>query len=547
MSNDAELQHPWANRPKGKPQPDEASSPNGRDDEPPPDFDMRAPPSQGSAADECEDEPLSQEDIDQGKALRRAQQLAALEQLIGRFNARYAVVNEAGKAIVYEQTTDPVMHRKVLTRIGFADLQKFYRNTRLTITKEDGKRVTKTEADWWLSHKYRRQYLGGVVFDPTGDAPPDYWNLWSGFAVTPTAGDWGLVRNHIFEVLCGRNDEHCDYVLDWTARMFQYPSLQGEVALVIRGPKGCGKGIFFQCLRSAWGQHGVYVANAKHLVGNFNGHLRDCVFLFADEAFFAGDFQHESVLKALITEPVLAIEGKYQNAVNIINMLHIGMASNSDWVVPASHDERRYAVLNASDHRCGDKPYFKAIETQLHDGGLAAFIHDMLNRDITNFDVRDFPQTQALAEQKRHSIDSLHRWWLAVLERGFLWKSRHGAKVFREWQEIYSTELLFRSYLQWCDETRPYDGKSRVQLGEMMTRIYKATRPRKTLPIYELDSIDMEMVKMGKTMDDASVVWQDHAMGYRVDDIEQASARFADITGIIVGQSEIGHAQGDDI
>ena len=37
------------------------------------------------------------------------------------------------------------------------------------------------------------------------------------------------------------------------------------------------------------GQHALKISNAKHLVGNFNSHLRDCVFLFADEAFFAGD------------------------------------------------------------------------------------------------------------------------------------------------------------------------------------------------------------------------------------------------------------------
>jgi Family of unknown function (DUF5906) len=498
--------------------------------------------------DGTEDDPLSQEDINQARDLRRAQQLAALEQLIDRFNARYAVVNEAGKAVIYEMTTDPVMRRKVLTRIGFSDLQKFYRNRRLTITKDDGKtEVTKTEADWWLSHKRRRQYLRGVVFDPTNAAPPDYWNLWSGFAVKPQAGNWSLMRNHILEVLCAGNEEHSIYILNWTARMFQYPNLQGEVALVIRGQKGCGKGIWFQCLRKAWGQHGVYVANAKHLVGNFNAHLRDCVFLFADEAFFAGDRQHESVLKALITEPVLAVEGKYQNAVNVINMLHLGMASNSDWVVPASHDERRYAVLNASDHRCGDKPYFKAIETQLNNGGLPAFIHDMLSRDISNFDVRDFPQTPALAEQKRHSIDSLHCWWLAVLERRFLWKSRHGAPVFREWQETYTTELLHRSYLQWCDENRPYERKSRVQLGEMMTKIYIARRPRKPLPIYELDSIDRESIKHGKTLDDASVIWQDHPYGYHVGDIEQSRARFADVTGIIAGPGEMSHAMRDDI
>ena len=50
--------------------------------------------------------------------------------------------------------------------------------------------------------------------------------------------------------------------------------------------------------------------NAKHLVGHFNAHLQHCSVLFADEAFFAGDRSHESVLKGLITEETLLIEPK---------------------------------------------------------------------------------------------------------------------------------------------------------------------------------------------------------------------------------------------
>jgi hypothetical protein len=42
---------------------------------------------------------------------------------------------------------------------------------------------TKSVADWWLNHPMRRQYLGGVIFDPTGNAPPEFWNLWTGFPI----------------------------------------------------------------------------------------------------------------------------------------------------------------------------------------------------------------------------------------------------------------------------------------------------------------------------------------------------------------------------
>jgi hypothetical protein len=123
-------------------------------------------------------------------------------------------------------------------------------------------------------------------------------------------------------------------------------------------------------------------------------------------------------------------------------------------------------------------------------GGLAAMLHDLLHRDLSDFDVRTVPQTAALADQKRHSLDSLRRWWLTVLQRGFVWRSRHGAAMFTHWDEFVTTELLYRSYLQWCSETRESRTMSRVQLGAMMKGFYKSSRRSKLYPIYEIEVWD---------------------------------------------------------
>jgi hypothetical protein len=412
-----------------------------------------------------------------------------LSALIVEFNSRYAVVNEAGQAVVYEQAIDPIRNRKILFRVKFSDLKKFYQNRPITVELASGASTTKSAADWWLDDIRRRQYLGGVVFDPTGKAPQNCWNLWSGFSVEPAPGDWHLMQDHIRKVICSGVEAHAEYLLNTIARMFQQPNKLAEVVVVLRGKKGSGKGVLLVWLVRAWGQHGLHISNAKHLVGNFNGHLRDCVMLFADEAFYAGDRQHESVLKALVTEPTLPIEAKHQNLVEVVNMLHVYMASNADWVVPASLEERRYFVLDVPDNRIGDRQYFSALYAEMENGGLAAMIYDMLRRNITGFEPRDVPNTAALNNQKLHSLDTLHRWWLAVLERGFVWKSRHGATVFRDWSEFYTTELLSRSYLQWCGENRVCFPMSRVQLGKMMAEIYQPSRPRQDNPVYELDSV----------------------------------------------------------
>jgi hypothetical protein len=473
---------------------------------------------------------------------------ASYEELIASFNRRYAVANETGKAIVFEPVMDPVRHRTVLIRIRFEDLRKFYLNRTLTVVVVDPKtgaptETTKTHAEWWLASPRRRQFLGGVVFDPTNTVPRDYWNLWSGFTVIPAPGDWGLMQDHIWRVICGGDEALAEYLLNYIARMFQEPDKPGEVAVVLRGRRGAGKGILLNWLWRAWGQHGVHISNAKHLVGNFNSHLRDCVMLFADEAFFAGDRAHEGVLKALITEPSLPIEGKYQNLVEVPNMLHIFISSNADWVVPAAIDERRFCVADVADNRVGDRAYFADIAAQMQGGGLAALIWDMLHRDITGFEVRDIPATAALKTQKTLTLGSLERWWHAVLSRGFLWKSKHGTPWFRAWHEFYTTELLMRSYLQWCGETRPYDRKRREQLGRFFAETYAVSRPRGLHPGYEIDSIDRRetheivspagtVIQPGRPLDDVAIVNLEHSNGYHVGDLEAARARFLEMCDV---------------
>lgn len=132
-----------------------------------------------------------------------------------------------------------------------------------------------------------------------------------------------------------------------------------------------------------------------------------------------------------------------------------------------------------------------------------------------------------------HSLNSLHRWWLSVLGRGFVWKSRYGAALFRDWQEYYTTELLWGSYLQWCGETHPYDRRTQIQLGKFMGGPYQWSRPRAEHPVYELDRLDVDpTLKHGAWLDKYSIVRKSHCPGYRVGTLEEARVRFTEICDV---------------
>lgn len=207
-------------------------------------------------------------------------------------------------------------------------------------------------------------------------------------------------------------------------------------------------------------------------------------------------------------------------------MLHILMASNADWVVPATSDERRYFVLDVAGTRTGDLPYFAAIEKQMRTGGAAAMLHDLLNRDLTTFDIRNVPQTDALRAQKTLSLTSLASWWLAVLERGYVYISKLDTPLFAEWQPFYSTQLLCRSYQQWCDLTRRHTRNSEVELGMFMSKFASRRRPRGKHPVGEIEYPDRELLKAGGSLSEHGVSYRDRPPGYLCGTLKEARGAF---------------------
>jgi hypothetical protein len=190
----------------------------------------------------------------------------------------------------------------------------------------------------------------------------------------------------------------------------------------MRGGKGAGKGVFGNLLTRIFGAHGLQISNPKHLVGHFNSHLMHTCLLFADEALWAGDKASEGVLKRTITERTLTIEPKGIDSFEAPNRLSLVMASNEDWVVPASLDERRFAVFNVSNSRQGDRSYFDALHRELYEtGGAEAFVHDMLAMPLGDWHPRfDVPHTEGLREQQIESAASEVHWLWSLLEDGKL-------------------------------------------------------------------------------------------------------------------------------
>ncbi|CAD0363979.1 bifunctional DNA primase/polymerase [Xanthomonas hortorum] len=411
---------------------------------------------------------------------------ATLEEM----NSQHCVVMENGKFRVFTEEFDPVLGRHFYQRSTKEDFQNLYCNS---FVEQVNDRPT-TRAQFWLKHPKRRQYKG-VIFDPSGDHG-GWLNLWRGWSVEPAPGDWSLLDRLICEVLTDGDPQGHRYVLNWIAAMFQRPSEAAEVAIAFKGAKGTGKGTLGRVLQNIAGAHGLHISSPEHITGRFNSHLQNCICLFADEAFWAGDKSGEAKLKALVTEPTVAYEGKGRDAVMGKNLIHIVMASNSDWVVPAGLDgERRFAVFEVNDSRKDDHAFFDALNRQLNNGGRAAFLHDMLARDIEGWHPRkDIPQNGALADQKLRGMDVEFSWWHSLLYDCELpsydedrdWQS---GEVEVEKGDLYDSYLAFaRSRTR---HPRPFPGLAKVLLSRVgVTSRQIRSGARKDRRVYVVPALD---------------------------------------------------------
>lgn len=356
-------------------------------------------------------------------------------------NSKHCVVMEGGKVRILTEKHDYVMDRSILARSVAADFRTFYMNRMVVVgQKKNGMDITEDLGKWWLTHPSRRQYED-IVFSPGKEVAHAY-NLWRGFSVEAVPGDWSIFKQHLLENICGNVQEYFDYLIGWMATCVQFPAQPGQVAIVLRGPKGTGKSKFAKVFGGLLGQHFLHIGNPKHLTGNFNQHLRDTVVLFADEALWAGDKQGEGVLKMLITEETLVIEGKGVDPICCSNFVHLIMASNHDWVVPAGNAERRYFVLDVSDAKAQDTKFFAALDEQMFkQRGNEALLHYLLHYDLSNFNLRKVPKTSALETQQSLSLPAEQTWWEYKLREGKL------MDIHDSWRIKVSKSDLYKNYV----------------------------------------------------------------------------------------------------
>jgi len=368
------------------------------------------------------------------------------ENHIDFLNKCHAIISINGRTCILNEETDPIFNRETVSFSSLKDLQLKYGN-KLIPNPNPGKGQAKfiNIVTDWVKSPDRRDY-NNIIFSPGNNINGSY-NLWKGFAIEPKKGDWSLFREHIFSIIAGGKQNISNWILTWLARIVQDPGgKRSQTSLVLRGDQGVGKGVFISNCGRIFGSHYLQISNPVQLTGRFNNHFQNVLLLFVDEGHWAGDKTGEGIIKGIVTERTLTIEPKGRDVFTIKNHINLAMASNSDWIVPAGLDERRFMVLDVADNKKQDRQYFGAIDKQLKNGGYQALLYDLLKYDTSKVDVTKIINTAAGFDQKIASMDPVQKFWLETLRNGLLKTDEN------EWSEIIPREEFHNQYLKFCSD-----------------------------------------------------------------------------------------------
>jgi putative DNA primase/helicase len=287
-----------------------------------------------------------------------------------------------------------------------------------------------------------------IGFDPTEADPQIRCNLFGGWPTEPKAGDCSKLLG-LLEYLCDGEPNGADiyqWVLRWLAYPLQHRGAKMQTAIVVHGPQGTGKSLFFESYAKIFGEY-ARVLGQEAIEDKFNADWAEKkLFILAEEVLARAELYHiKNRLKGFVTGSVIRVNPKNVAAHNEKNQMNIVFLSNERQPLVLEHDDRRHCVIWAPP--APTKDYFDGVMTEVRNGGVAALHHYLLHLDLGDFHVAASPPMSEskgdLIQQSASSEDRFVREW-----RGLQCTAGDGAVL--PFCPCLGSDL-YRAYQLWCD------------------------------------------------------------------------------------------------
>jgi len=236
-----------------------------------------------------------------------------------------------------------------------------------------------------------------------GNAVPDTNEAGFGNAVPED-----LFMNHL-KIIC-KESVVLEFLLDWIANMFQYPSSQ-SIMVIIQGEEGSGKSVVCDFITKILGHdYCIEINNVEHaLFGRFNAQLVNKVFVNINEVDRSTMSSYMEQLKAIITTPTLPIEIKGKNRFDVKNLLHLLSTLNHENAFKITETTRRFFYFETSNELIGNTDYFNALFHYIEQPKNQRRFYDlMMNRPVKKkITIKDIPITDDMRKQFEYNRDPI--------------------------------------------------------------------------------------------------------------------------------------------
>lgn len=252
--------------------------------------------------------------------------------------------------------------------------------------------------NWMESQDKRVVRLREVGFDPTETDPAIKCNLWAGWPTRPKAGSCDKLLE-LGEYLCSkdpRGPEVWTWLLKWLAYPIQHPGAKMKTAVIMHGPQGTGKNLFFEAVMRIYGQYGRML-NQEAVEDKFNDWASRLLFGLCDEFVARRDvYDAKNKLKTLITGDMHRINPKGLTPYWERNHANFVFLSNELQPSALERDDRRHAVIWTQDKR--EAAFYREVLEEINNGGVEALHDFLLQVDTSDFHQGTLPPTTAAKE-----------------------------------------------------------------------------------------------------------------------------------------------------
>lgn len=272
------------------------------------------------------------------------------------------------------------------------------------------------------------------------------------------------VLNHIREVWCRNVQDQYDYIINLFAHIVQKPHIKADTAVIIKSSEqGAGKGIIVDFLgdKVIGSKYYYYTENVGKLFDKFNSEQANKILTLVDETSASEkstkDISEE--LKAHITRKKLWVEHKGVNKIELNDYNNYIFATNRECPLYVDTHDRRFFILDADNKYCTDKDYFAKLAEAMTDECGQHFYTMLMKRDITTFNPRKRPQTEAKNKMIEDSLPLYMKFIVDYVRNN-------------EFERLsVSSDDLYNVFKGWCSDCNIRNTPSKIGFSRDINKI----------------------------------------------------------------------------